>query len=579
MSNENKEIMRRSNKNKKQVHETNKKKFNWNWFTWKLRNKIISIVLLIILLFGIFFIFIPTQRSKDALSFLIVGVDTDSYRTEEYNDKKPHRTDAIMVATFNPKTYDVEITSIPRDTSVDYMCSIQDREVRGPINEIYELSGRDIGCLRESVSNFLNVPIDYYALIDMSQLAKLVDSVGGIELQVHAQDGSFCQVTTDVSKKYCFTDGEVDQMDGEEAITYARFRKDSEKDYGRGRRQQQVISAILSKLADDKQMSITAVPTILDSIKTDIPPVLLANYYTYFKHMSQVGKMVSGEVEPKVSELPKAAWERIFKEIGLNESSVNESTVKNAINKIKTMPQYSASPLQLFFTNHQFVNDTYAGYYVTPDDQRYEISNALRKNLGLSEATPPEFKNEFGRYELPTDEQAYLEGIGQDYINSLPDANTTKGSSNTNTSSNSTTTSPSNDTSSNVNHIPVISGPDQYTISVGENFVPNLVATDTEDGNVNVNLVSGSVNNQVPGTYTLVYQATDSTGQSSQKYYITVTVVGNNQQTSSSAISPDQVKESSTGAYIELSDGCYSVITNADGTYSRGNKLESCPVE
>lgn len=143
-------VMRRGNKSQQSANNKKKKGFNWNWKTWKLRNKIFSIIFLLLVIASIFFYFIPAHRAKQPLSFLIVGTDTDTYREQTYQGRKPKRTDAIMVATFNPKTYNVEITSIPRDTSVDYACTIENRDIRGPINEIYEVSGRKIDCLRKS---------------------------------------------------------------------------------------------------------------------------------------------------------------------------------------------------------------------------------------------------------------------------------------------------------------------------------------------------------------------------------------------------------------------------------------------
>ena len=568
MSDTTKQPLRRGQDNKKttktKTNNGKKSKFNWNWKTWKTRNKVFSIIFLLLLIASIFFFFIPNHKAKQPLSFMIVGVDSDAYREEEYSQRKPHRTDAIMVATFNPKTYNVEMTSIPRDTAVDYACEVQDMgyKVRGPINDVYEASGRDINCLKKTVSNFLNVPINYYALIDMSQLEEIIDNIGGISLQVHAQDGSFCQVTTDVSKKYCFKDGEVEEMDGEEAVVYSRFRKDSEKDYGRGRRQQQVISAMISKITTEKKFNQATITSLLSMVSTDVDPVVLANYYTYFKNMSSVGKMVEGQQSPTKRVLPTKAWERIFEKVGINNPVVSNETVTQAINSAKANPEYVASPLQLFFTNHQFVNDTYAGFYVTPDEQRYEISNALRKNLGLKEETPKDYENEFGRPTLLTDEEAYF---GEENWDHLPDENASE-------------QPVQQQEQTPVNNKPIITGPDQYTINVGEEFVPNLSATDKEDGAVSVYVVNSNLNNQIPGNYQIAYQAKDKDGNVSDIYIVYVTVVGNQNQESISAsevVTDDQGRT----IYKDASGVCW-IVTDQSGSgfYHKVQKLEVCPI-
>lgn len=557
-------VMRRGNKSQQCANNKKKKGFNWNWKTWKLRNKIFSIIFLLLVIASIFFYFIPAHRAKQPLSFLIVGTDTDTYREQTYQGRKPKRTDAIMVATFNPKTYNVEITSIPRDTSVDYACTIENRDIRGPINEIYEVSGRKIDCLRKSVSNFLNIPIDYYALVDLSQLQQIIDSIGGIDVEVHAKDGGFCQVTTDVSKKYCFKNGEVEHMDGEEAVTYARFRKDSEKDYGRGMRQQQVISAMLSKITSEKKFNLTTISSLMSMVKTDVPPVLLAKYYSYCQNMSSVGKMVKGEIEPSKKVLPKAAWERIFTNMGMGGEKVNKENVAKVIELIKQRPEFNAAPLQLFFTNHQFFNDTQAGFYVTPEDQRYSISNALRKNLGLKEETPPEYKNQFGRFDLPTDEEAFL-GDEPDYSN-IPDENAKPEEQAKNKQDQKDQQS--------VNNKPIITGQDKYQINVGETFTPQLSANDPEDGPCQVYQVSSNLNNQVPGNYQVVYEAKDKEGNVSDRYIVYVTVVADNK--------PQQEKifTDSQGRKIlkDKNGNCYVITTDEHNNITSKEPLGECPV-
>ncbi len=576
MDNENK-TPRRPLKKDRQIKSH---KFNYNWLSWKTRNKVISIIAILILIISIFVYFIPEYRSNQPLSFLIVGTDTDDFREKEYNGKKPKRTDAIMVATFNPQTYNVEVTSIPRDTSVDYACSVQKRDVRGPINEIYEVSGRKIDCLRASVSKFLNVPIDYYALINMSQLSKLVDSVGGITVDVHAKDGGFCQVTTDVSKKYCFKDGDVEQMNGEEAVVYARFRKDSEKDYGRGMRQQQVISALLSKITTEKKISPELIINILKMVETDISPVLLTKYFSYFNNMTQVAKMVRGEISYNKGKIPNAAWKRIFTKIGMENSLVNNGSVAKALDKIKTMPEYAASPLQLFFTNHQFFNDTYAGYYVTPPEQREEISNALRQNLNLKPEKPKDYDNQFGRYDLPTDEEAYFAGNApsQSQIDALPDENA-------NQNSTQTPEQQPEEQEHNVVSKPLITGQDKYVINVGGTINLALKAQDANGNPVELKLVSSTLNNEVPGDYQQVYQAVDANGNASDPYIIYISVIGQNNNNQSNqqtpnTIDPSKVSQDAQGRFIYKDNNeCWIVVDESgSGQYVKKEKLSECPI-
>lgn len=532
--------------------EENNKNNKFNPLKWKLKHKIIAIILLIITFLGIFHYLIPTVKAQQPLSFLILGTDSDEYRVDTFNGTKPQRTDAIMVATFNPKTYQIEMTSIPRDTYMDYSCSIENPDtkenvnLRGPINDLYELSGKNIGCVKNTISNFLNIPIDYYALIDMTQMQNVIDKLGGIEVQVHAKDGYFCQVTTDVSKKYCFTDGKIEKMDGEEAVVYSRFRKDSEQDYGRGVRQQQVISAISSKLLAGN-INIDTILSLFNMFKTDVQPAIMIKYFEYIKNISQVINMIEGNKEVRANVLPNEAWERISENIGFSLDKVNNNLIKELITFIQNNPTLKTIPTQLFIKNHQFYNENLAyGVYVAKDDERYDISNALRKNLNLPEETPPEYQYEIGRIELPYDE-ALLAGDEGDY-NNIPDENTKQEEQPTEEKQ-----------EEQVDNIPVITGIDKYKIYVGEKFTHQLQAIDKEDGNVTIKEVSSNLDITKPGIYTIVYVAEDSKGNKSQEYIVYVTVVekeennnnennnDNNGNTETKPQEPEQPTEDNSG--------------------------------
>jgi LCP family protein required for cell wall assembly len=352
--------------------------------------------------------YIPTQASSKPLSILLVGTDIDQYRDEEYNGEKPERTDAIVVATFNPDTYKLEMTSIPRDTAVDYVCPTgltdpmygEVMPYRGPINDLYELSGKSMECLTATVENFLNIPIDYYVKFDLSEAEQIIDIVGGIEVTVHAADGSFCQYTTDSSKQYCFEDGETITMMGEEAMTYARFRKDSENDQGRGIRQQQVVTATLKKLLE-AGFDINLMQSIFAMVDTNMEPKLMYDYLIYFDNMSKVTQMVEGEIPVDVSLLPESAWLRIMNSAGYNAVLVNDSTVNGFI---EYMNENKEKVSEMFVINHQFYNEQYNGFFVATDEDRYEISNALRANLTLSEEEPKPYQYDLAKSGLPFDE-------------------------------------------------------------------------------------------------------------------------------------------------------------------------------
>lgn len=171
--------------------------------------------------------------TKDPVSILLMGVE--DYTTNGENG----RTDTLMVATFNPNDERLKLLSIPRDTMVDF--AGMDR--RDKINHAHVYGGKRMTI--ETVEQFLDIPIDYYATVNFEAFKNIVDVLGGITVDVPFD---FQQNSDDrVAEKLQFYEGEM-ELDGRYALAYARMRmEDPRGDIGRNERQQQVIEAIIDK--------------------------------------------------------------------------------------------------------------------------------------------------------------------------------------------------------------------------------------------------------------------------------------------------------------------------------------------
>lgn len=171
------------------------------------------------------------------LSILLLGVDTGADgRIDKGN------SDTIMVVTINPQTKKTLITSIPRDSLAE-MVDDQDTNVQ-KLNAAYNIGGSKMA--KASVSKLFNVPIDYYATINMGGLKQIVDAVGGVTI-TSPLNVSFDHITVTKGKHH---------LNGKQALSYTRMRyQDPRGDYGRQLRQQQVMRAVLAKLAETKTYS------------------------------------------------------------------------------------------------------------------------------------------------------------------------------------------------------------------------------------------------------------------------------------------------------------------------------------
>ncbi|MGO4995018.1 LCP family glycopolymer transferase [Jeotgalibaca porci] len=168
-------------------------------------------------------------NSKDPISILLLGVDTgDLGRTER------GRSDTMMVVTVNPNTKKSTIMSIPRDTYTEIVgYGISDK-----INHAYAFGGNSMAI--NSVQNLLDIPIDYYVTVNMAGIQEIVNAVGGVDVVsplTFTQDG------------YTFYQDEVNHLDGNAALAFARMRyEDPDGDTGRQARQRIIIEGVVNKV-------------------------------------------------------------------------------------------------------------------------------------------------------------------------------------------------------------------------------------------------------------------------------------------------------------------------------------------
>ena len=168
----------------------------------------------------------------EPVSVVLFGTDNDEARNEVMMGQ---RSDTIMVVTLNPDSGEGRIVSIPRDTRAE----IVGRDTVEKINHAYAYGGPMMA--KDTVENFLDVPMDYFVSINMDGFTNIIDEVGGITV---TSNDTFEQ------SGYSFVSGETYEMDGDMALAFSRARYDpgSGGDAGRQQRQQQIVQAIASEL-------------------------------------------------------------------------------------------------------------------------------------------------------------------------------------------------------------------------------------------------------------------------------------------------------------------------------------------
>lgn len=195
------------------------------------------------------------------INVLLLGKD-DGDSEDMNNPDAPKRTDSMMVVSFDPEKKQIAIVGLPRDTRV----TIPGRRGHDKINAAYAYGGTKRAV--RTVEQLLQIPINYYMVVDWQGFIKVIDMLGGVDLYVDNNmdyEDPYANLKIHLKKGY-------QHLDGEKAGQYVRFRHDELGDIGRVERQQKFMKALAGQFFTFTNM--LKLPMIintgLDYIDTDM---------------------------------------------------------------------------------------------------------------------------------------------------------------------------------------------------------------------------------------------------------------------------------------------------------------------
>lgn len=212
----------------------------------------------------------PKVNEGERINFLLLGIDR---REGEHG---PWRTDTMIVTTLDPKTKSAAMMTIPRDLYVPIPAPGAGENRINTANFYGDQTGYPGGgpaLAKKTIEYNFAIPIHYYILIDFNGFRKIIDALGGIDVNVPFAIDDPEYPTEDYGIMHLQIPAGMQHMDGDLALKYARTRH-VDNDFGRSQRQMQVILA-----ARDKALKINALaqaPQLLqqlrDTIETDMTP-------------------------------------------------------------------------------------------------------------------------------------------------------------------------------------------------------------------------------------------------------------------------------------------------------------------
>ncbi len=209
-------------------------------------------------------------EDTEGQNFLLLGSDKRSEEDAASEGVSGQRSDVMMLVHVSDDGKSAYIMSFPRDLYVDVPGHGKDR-----INSALAYGG--VGLAVTTVENYVGVPIDHVSLIDFEGIQGLVDTLGGIDVEIPV---SF------EAGGHQYTKG-VQTLNGEEALTFVRQRKQfADGDFQRNRNQQAVLTGIADKLISADTLSDPR--KLADTIDT-VSPYLTTDEGLTAGEMSKLG--------------------------------------------------------------------------------------------------------------------------------------------------------------------------------------------------------------------------------------------------------------------------------------------------
>jgi len=205
------------------------------------------------------------------------------------NNVASGRTDSIMIATINTKQKTLGLTSLMRDSYVTVPGYYDTR-----INAAFGLGG--VPLMYETIAYNYGLRLDGSAIVSFKTFQKVIDDLGGVDIELTPAEAEYLNTTNYVSKKSNRTlKPGINHMNGNQALGYARVRKratldGSNNDFGRTSRHRRVMAAIFKEVKKSNPVTLVKLlDTVFSEVQTDIKKSNASSYLAEVLELSLDG--------------------------------------------------------------------------------------------------------------------------------------------------------------------------------------------------------------------------------------------------------------------------------------------------
>ena len=241
------------------------------------------------------------KKLTEPFTILLMGVDSE---IDGLNANQAFNGDTLMLVTFNPKTLTASTFSMPRDTYVPIACR------NNQYNKINSSAASGTSCVINTLKNLTGIDIDFYLKINFKGVVSLVDSLGGITVDVEQPyfrvnngidyHGQVCEQNSsrEFGNNIVCIDPGVQRLNGEQALAYSRNRHQYiGSDIDRVKHQQQVLSATVQEIKNIKtfEQFENILKTVEKNMDTNMKSDQILSLYNVAKKIVQISSNSTGD--------------------------------------------------------------------------------------------------------------------------------------------------------------------------------------------------------------------------------------------------------------------------------------------
>ncbi len=233
---------------------------------------------------------VSNKSLTEPFTLLLLGVDSTGAGLDASSS---FNGDTLMIITFNPKTLNATMFSIPRDTYVPIACN------NNRYAKINSAAAYGTNCVIDTIEQFTDIDIDYYVKINFQGVVDLVEALDGIDVDVepptykpyfNAHNGRICEQNSlrQFGENLVCMDTGMQHLNGEQALAYARCRHAYLlSDIARNKHQQQLIEAMAKKLVSPSNINRIEelLNAVTNNLATNMSRTQILSFYEVMKNM------------------------------------------------------------------------------------------------------------------------------------------------------------------------------------------------------------------------------------------------------------------------------------------------------